>query len=150
MELIRTLGGPMRWILVALAVGVLAEVANSQPGGRPGGGQPGGFQPPGNPGFRQPGGNPGFQPPGNPGGFQPGGNPGFQPNPGVPMTIKVWKCGKCGAQVGTGEVEPNISRCPHCGVRLRSGSAGWVGGGIGVGVLVVCVIIGLVKRMANR
>lgn len=145
-----------RVILATLGVGFLVGLAYSQ---GPGGPRPGG-QPGGNPGFQPPGGNPGFQPPGGnvggvPGGFQ-GGNPGGVPggNPGgfqggVPMMTKVWTCGKCGAQVGIGENKPNISRCPHCGVRLGSGG-GWVGGGIGIAVVVVCVVIGLVKRMANR
>src|SRR5438128_1054703 len=127
-------------LLALLVIGMLATLTYGQfpPGGpRPGGGppmpgQPGGFPP----GGRQPN-QPGFQPP-MPGMPDPG-----MPNQGPPVLIKIWKCSKCGAQLGTGEIKPTLSRCPHCGVRLGDGT-GWVGPGIGIAVVVIAVIIGLI------
>jgi DNA-directed RNA polymerase subunit RPC12/RpoP len=59
-----------------------------------------------------PGGNIGGQPGGQPGG--PGmGNDPFQ---------KIWTCGKCGKQAGTGQFAPNS--CPHCGTKFINGMNG--------------------------
>jgi hypothetical protein len=68
---------------------------------------------PGNPGFPN-----GPQPPnmGNPA------NPRIPNGPQPPMFETVWKCMKCGAELGRGGPMPRLEKCPQCGVPFINGT----------------------------
>jgi hypothetical protein len=36
----------------------------------------------------------------------------------------VWKCSKCGKEVGRGPFKPDLATCPFCGVRIGNTAAG--------------------------
>lgn len=40
-------------------------------------------------------------------------------------TTTIWKCDKCGQEVGRGIIKPRLSACPHCGVPF-AGAGGFV------------------------
>jgi hypothetical protein len=58
----------------------------------------------------------------------PPGGPNNPPQfPGIPGFIHVWKCSKCGKELGRGKSlldEPHFSSCPFCGARFINGGFG--------------------------
>ncbi len=44
------------------------------------------------------------------------------PNQGGPLFVRIWKCSRCGRELGRGNVQPQLETCPYCGTRFINGT----------------------------